>query len=251
MTSIYTDLLAAPLSFDSGVGDDGITVAGDRVITKHIQAFLNRNDAAYPSGFAAADEVQTLPAFLGPPTSGNFTITVTLRNGDTCTTVNIAFDAVQADILSALNTACTGNITDWVNGDIVVALTGNLTANDATLTYSGDSVTETKQAVAVMTDVDLAGGSVGALTTSPQGVTSVNEIQTIAAFNGPPTGGNYTLTLTPVDVTPFTTANLVYNASAATVETAIDAEGTANGGANWVDGDISVACTDNLTANET
>lgn len=167
---VYTNLLAAAVAWDAG-GTDGISIATDRVIMKDLAGFQARQgDPATPSGYAEADEVQTIGTYNGTVSGGNFTLTVALRDGTSVTTANIAHDAVQATIETAIDTIATGNITGWTNSDISVALTGNLTANAATVTFDGNSVDATNQPLIVMTDVDLSGGgTVGTVATTTNG----------------------------------------------------------------------------------
>lgn len=170
---VYTDLLANAKSWDSTTN----AVATDRVITMELERFRDRQgDMAYPSGYDEADEVQEVGTYNGVVSSGNFSLTLL-----GLTTANIAYDADAAAIEGAIDTVATGNVTDWVNGDVSVALVGDLTANAATLIYSGNSVDATNQPLVVMTDVDLGGGgTVGNMATVTNGQTART---TLAALN--------------------------------------------------------------------
>ncbi len=232
--------MAGAKSWDSGAVD-GITVATDRVITKHVQRFINtQGDVPYPSGFEADDDVQSVATYPITVTAGNFTLTVTMRNGETFTTASIAYDATAGTIETAIDVAATGEITDWTNGDITVALGTNLNAGAMTLTFDGDSVKETNQGTTVINDVDLTSDPSGAVSVVNEGVEPVNEVQQIAVFAEDTTGGNYTLAFN-VGAQAFTTASLLWNASASTIETAIDASATGNAVPAWVNGDITVS----------
>jgi hypothetical protein len=68
-----------------------------------------------------------------------------------------------------------------------------------------------------------------------------NEIQTIQQYVNDPTGGTWTLTIDLAAENPFTTAPIAYNASAATIQSAIDAAATAAGVTGWANGHIVVA----------
>ena len=201
-----------------------------------------------PQGVVPVDEVNEIAVYKGLPTSGNFTLTVNLSGESAVTTANIVYNANAATIETAIDTVCTGNIGGWVNGDITVAGTDNLTANVITLTYDGTSVAGANHTAVVITDADIDGGGVGDVTTVNQGVVPVNEVHELAVHTGPPTGGNFTLTINLSGESAVTTANILYNAVAATIETAIDTVCTGNVG-GWVNGDITVACVDNLTLN--
>lgn len=146
-------------------------VAIDRVAYNELLRLQNELDPVRPSAFDAANEVQTIPTFNGTVSGGNFTITIyDPVDGSNYQTANIVYNANQATIESAIDTACTGNITGWTNGDISVALTGDLTANAATLTYDGNSVDGVNVPTATIEDVDLSGGgTVDPITTTTNG----------------------------------------------------------------------------------
>ena len=73
-----------------------------------------------------------------------------------------------------------------------------------------------------------------------------DEVQSISTFNGVASSGNFTLTIDLAGESAFTTGNIVWNASAATIETAIDDAATTAAVTDWTNGDISVALTTNL-----
>jgi hypothetical protein len=66
-----------------------------------------------------------------------------------------------------------------------------------------------------------------------------DEVQSLAAIAS--TSGNWTLTITLTGKDPFTTASIAFNASAATIETAIDTAATTASVPNWTNGDISAS----------
>jgi hypothetical protein len=167
---------------------------------KDIAGFQARQgDPAAPSGYAEADEVQSIGTYNGTVSGGNFTITITLADGTAITTANIAYDAVEATIESAIDTAATGNITSWTNADISVALTGDLTGNAATVTFDGDSVDATNHPVLVMNDIDLSGGgTVGAVSVTTNGQTQRVALAALSVMgiiaSPPPPQGTTTVT---------------------------------------------------------
>jgi hypothetical protein len=165
---VYTNLKADSVTWDTSA----VSVATNRAITRDIASWEARQgDPGYPSGYAEADEVQEIDTYNGVVSGGNFTLTIELRDGTSVTTANIVYDAAAATIETAIDVAATGNITDWTNADISVALTGNLTANAATVTFDGDSVDATNHPLIVMNDIDLAGGGTSsnvAVTTNGQ-----------------------------------------------------------------------------------
>jgi hypothetical protein len=73
-----------------------------------------------------------------------------------------------------------------------------------------------------------------------------DEVQSISTFNGTATSGNFTLTINLDGESAFTTGNIAWNASAATIEGAINTAATTANVTGWANGDISVALTTNL-----
>lgn len=77
-------------------------------------------------------------------------------------------------------------------------------------------------------------------TAAPSSFSTANEVQVVAKFTGTYSGGNYTLTINPPVEAAVTTANIAYDANAATIESALDT--ACNGNiTGWTDGDISVS----------
>jgi hypothetical protein len=186
---VYTDLLSGTEAWDSG-GADGISIGPDRVITMQIEQLqVKQGDVPYPSGYTEVDEVQEIGTYNGTVSSGNFTLTVNVD--DTArTTANIAYDASAATIETAIDTVCSGNVTDWTNGDIAVSLVGDLTANAATLTYSGNAVDATNHPAVIINDIDLGGGgTVGDVTTTTNGQTvrtALAALNVMGVIDSPP-----------------------------------------------------------------
>jgi hypothetical protein len=75
-----------------------------------------------------------------------------------------------------------------------------------------------------------------------------DEVQSLAANLITTTGGTFTLTVLLSTAETFTTAAIAYDASAATVETAMDVAATAKPITSWTNGDITVAGGDLNTA---
>ena len=155
-----SDLLAAP----KAIVAQGPTY---QWLDRRIQAYV---DAAAPSAAAAVDAVHTLAT--STQTSGTFTITVTLRNGETFTTGALTFDDVFGDVETAIDSAATtASITGWTNGDISVA-GGPVNVGPITLTFDGASVAGIAHPVSVLNDVDGAGGAWGAIALTTLGQSS-------------------------------------------------------------------------------
>jgi hypothetical protein len=72
-------------------------------------------------------------------------------------------------------------------------------------------------------------------------MTAIDEVQSMAVYAPQATGGTFTLTITFANGETTTTAVIVFGASAATIETAIDVAATAEPITGWTNGDITVA----------
>jgi hypothetical protein len=143
----------------------------DRIAYNELVGLQNRVDPTHPPQCEAKDEVQVMTKHVATVSGGNFTVTIVDELGVSHTTANILYNANAATIEGAIDTKMTADsYAGWTNGDISVALTGDLTANDATVTYDGASVTEKNFGLLVLTDVDLSGGgTVGVPTTTTNG----------------------------------------------------------------------------------
>lgn len=133
--------------------------------TSALAVFLNdqlRKQTVDPTNTqVAANAVHTVKQFATDPTGGTFTLTVTLRSGETFTTAGIAYNANAATIESAIDTAATAaSITGWTNGDISVS-GGNLLAAgaDVVLTFDGTSVAGLNHSLTTIDGSSLTGGS--------------------------------------------------------------------------------------------
>lgn len=149
--------------------DNAKTFKATDPVARYLNSVIQRQvDPANPSAAAAKDAVHAIAQ--STQTGGNMTLTVTLRNGETFTTGNIAFNALAATVEGAIDTAATSaSITGWTNGDISV---GGVSVDDAgglTLTFDGDSVSGTNHPVTVLTDVDGSGGAWGAVSITTPG----------------------------------------------------------------------------------
>ena len=91
--------------------------------------------------------------------------------------------------------------------------------------------------------VDIGNSALGvpAVTETTAGVTgTTDEVQTLAQYVRAPSGGDYTITLYDGVNPAVTTAAIAFDATAATIETAIDVAMTAATYPSWTNGDISV-----------
>lgn len=155
-----TDLLAAPKSF---------TVPSN--LSRYLTNKTNGIDPAVPAAYAVKDEVQSIAIYDGTVSGGDFTLTITLRNGATFTTAAIAFDANAATIEAAIDTASPASVGD---GDIAVT-GGPLTTDPVVLTFSGASVAGNNHALTTIDGTGLTGGgTAGEITATTEGQTVRN-----------------------------------------------------------------------------
>lgn len=163
--AVFTDFIAHSIVIDKTEPQSGTA----RSAYNELLGAKARMDPTQPAAFDAMDAVKVVAKHVATASGGNFTITITEPDGTEHTTANISYNAEEGTIETAIDVVCTGNITDWTNADISVALTGNLTANAATVTFDGTSVTEQNYDLTT-TDVDITGGgTVGAVTTTTYG----------------------------------------------------------------------------------
>lgn len=165
--------------------------------------------SATVAGDALTNEVQTVT--IGhSPTGGTFTLTYSGQ-----TTSGIAYNASAATVqaaLEALSNISVGDVavTGNAGGPWAVKFTGALAGTDvALMTASAASLTGGDAAITI--------------TTLNNGSTGQSEVQ-VVTVNGGPSGGTFTLSFGGQ-----TTGTIAYNASAATVQTALRALSTIGG----------------------
>ena len=152
-------------------------------------------------GSSGTSQVQTL-SYTNAPTSGSFTlsfrgdITTSLTHDDTAADIQAALEALPS--IGEDNVVCAGGALPTA---VTVTFAEALASQDLPLLV-----------------VDFTGAvSTIVVTETTKGSTGNNEIQTIDLLNSP-TGGTFTATFDGQ-----TTGNIAYNASAATVEAALEA----------------------------
>ena len=99
-------------------------------------------DPALASPYLLASAVSTVSKTTNA-TSGNFTLTLNFpKAGVSKTTANIAFNATAATIQTAIDNALSGETigATYSAGDVDAAVTGNISANAATVTANGTTV---------------------------------------------------------------------------------------------------------------
>ena len=154
---------------------------------KVINRYFDNLEAAVPQAeivaYSAANSVQSL-SIDAAIDGGNYTITVTLRNGETFTTGSILYSANAATVEGALDSAATSaSITGWTNGDISVS-GGDISTAPVVLTFDGASVSGTNHPVAVANDVDIENATLGTITALSNGHPACPTLQ-LAGTQGP------------------------------------------------------------------
>jgi hypothetical protein len=181
----------------------GGTLAGDDVdqITATVTGLVLLSATTTTAGVAAIDEVQEFD--LGAASAGTFTITYAGQ-----TTSAIAYDADAATVETALLA-----LSNLAPGDVVCG-GGALPGTPVTLTFGG-TLAGTNVAQITIDSAGLTGATVTIATTTA-GVAAVDEVQSIDVRGY--SGGNFTITYSGQ-----TTGNIARNASAATIDTALEA----------------------------
>jgi hypothetical protein len=152
-------------------------------------------------GSAGVNQIQTL-SYSNTPTDGEFTLSFL---GEPTTT--IAYNASPATIQAALRSLTTVGTNVTCGG-------GSLDVADVTVTFTGTLGVSTQP----LLEIDFTGApSILSATVTTEGGTGNNEVQEIDLLMLP-TGGTFTVTYSGQ-----TTSALAYNASAATVQTALEA----------------------------
>jgi len=140
---------------------------------------------------ATSDEVQTIAQFQVNPAGGTYTLSGENSASESWTTAAIAYNAIASAVESAIDTAATGQITGWTNGDIAVTETGTLglTDGDVILTFNGTSVTQEDHLDTVVNPAALTGVVATGLLTIGVDNNSLNTDDTDLI----PVGGRFTI----------------------------------------------------------
>jgi hypothetical protein len=181
-----------------------------------IQHEFTRNDGLKLSGLTGLgrrirDNLAQWLTISGTPTGGTFDVISTLTDSTAKPTVTtaIAYNASTAAVQTALQALATIG-----SGGAIV--TGS--AGAWVVTFSGTETTFRLQAVLELYDNQLTGGTaptVGIVHTTSGASPATNDVQTLTT-SGTPTGGTFRLRLASCRTAP-----IAYNASAATVQTAV------------------------------
>lgn len=140
MATVIATLLAGDKVFPSSADD----LKGP---LRHAYDELTSINTKYPtaalaSPYLKASAVSTVSATTNAA-SGNFTLTLNFPKYNVAkTTGNIAFDADAATIQAAIDAALSGEtiVASYNAGDVDAAVTGNISANAATITANGTTV---------------------------------------------------------------------------------------------------------------
>ena len=196
---IYTDIIANATSIDftSPIGEH-------TTINREIRHLLDKGDVAYPSGFAAINEVQSIAQHVPTVSGGTFALTFTMKNGETFTTAAIVYNASAATIETAVDTAATGVVTGWTNGDISVS-GGDLNTAAVVSTFDGASVAGLNHPALTIDGALLTGGgSAGVVSTTTEGQTIRTAMAILSVLGLFPT----TVPVQGTALTPYTPAVL-------------------------------------------
>jgi len=156
-------------------------------------------ESAIDASADGVDEVQSIAQDATDHTGGTFALTIKLQNAETFTTAGIAFNANAATIEGAIDTAATGVITGWTNGDISVS-GGILQAAGAAvvLTFDGTSVAADNHVLTVFDGALLTGGSEPATRVT---VTTEGSLPVVGWTNGDISVAGGDLNTAPVTLT--------------------------------------------------
>lgn len=158
---IYTDLASGDqIPSKPRVGLD--RSAGEQLLAKSANI-----GPTVKTAYAAQDEVTRIAAHTGTPVSGNYTITVEFPTlGITYTTASIAYNATAATIETALDTASPAAVP---NGDVVVSEEGAAGLSDGYCDFTCEDAVAEIPCLISIADVDMSGGSPGAVTRTTPG----------------------------------------------------------------------------------
>jgi hypothetical protein len=156
MAGTIATLLAAPKTININDEDNK---GPQRHVYEELVGIQSANDPLFAAPYAEADNVNTIPAHTAASASGNFTITLNYpKSGVAVTTGNLIYNAAEATIQTAIDTAMSGQTVEalYSPGDALVALSGNLndTLNSCTVTSEGGTSTAYCEVTTANVDLD-------------------------------------------------------------------------------------------------
>lgn len=141
---IYTDLATGSVAISQTKPRVGL----DRSSAEQLLQKAAQHDPPSAAAWAATDDVQRIPEQTTAATGDTFTLTFNFPNlaVGTFTTAAIAFDATDATIESAIDTAATtASVTGWTNGDITVLDENAAGLDDGWVDFTCDGASVTGQ----------------------------------------------------------------------------------------------------------
>jgi hypothetical protein len=187
--------------------------AQNRHAYDELKAIQAVNDPALASPYLKASAASSIAATGG--STGNFTVTLNFPlSGVAVTTANIAYDADAATIQTAIDTAMSGEtvIASYNAGDVDAAVTGNVSANAATITANGTTVNGAHMVVTTANvDMDVDAPAVTSVTVGTQNrpaeaLLAALSVVTPASTPTPqgltPSTGDYELGDNPLSLSP-------------------------------------------------
>lgn len=212
MATVIATLLAGDKVFPSSGSDlrGGLRHAWDELAALNTKAPTK----ALASPYLKASAVSTISATTNA-SSGNFTITLNFpKYGVAVTTGNIAYNAAASTIQTAIDTALDGEavVATYNAGDVDVAVTGNISANAATITANGTTVNGAHMIVTTA-NVDLdademtvTAGTVGTQNRPAEAVLALYDVvkpaSSVTAQGLTPSAGDYVLGDNPFSLSP-------------------------------------------------
>jgi len=133
-----TDMIASVLTSKKAISRE----ANQHAYKELLDLQTLTTDPELASPYLLASSVSTVSATTNA-SSGNFTLTLNFpKAGVEKTTANIAYNANASTIQSAVDAALNGEtiVASYNAGDVDVAVTGNISANAATVTANGSTV---------------------------------------------------------------------------------------------------------------
>jgi hypothetical protein len=158
MAGTIATLLSSTKTIATAVGSRG----PQRHAYKELKDLQAKGDPTLASPYLAADAVETVAANGG--STGNLTLTVNFPvQGVEVTTANIVYNAAEAAIQSAIDTAMSGAtvLSAYSPGDIDAGACANMSANSCAITANGTSVAKTNMVITTANvDMDVAAPAV-------------------------------------------------------------------------------------------
>ncbi len=216
MAAVIATLLTSPKT---------INVVSTKGPNRHIYNELTdlqaTHDPTLAAPYLAADSVETVAANSG--SSGNLTLTITIpKYSIAVTTGNIIYNAAEATIQTAIDTAMSGQeaVSTYIAGHIDAGACANMSSATCAITANGASVAKTDIAVTTTNvDLDVAAPAVTRTTigTGNRPAEAVLQLYGAIKISGSlptaqgttPAAGNYVVGGNPLSLSPALQKTLV------------------------------------------